>query len=78
MEIQEGVMIGGLYRHYKRGTDYRVICVAVLEADETPCVVYEALYPEAEHRFWIRPVVDFLANVEHEGKQVKRFELLPE
>lgn len=61
------------YRHYKRGTDYRVLCLGVLEANEEPCVVYQSL---ADQKIWIRPVSDFLATVEHEGAQVPRFTYL--
>lgn len=65
---------GEVYRHYKRGGEYKIVCVAVIEATEEPCVVYEALYPNAEHQFWVRPLADFCAEVEHEGRTVPRFE----
>ena len=65
--------VGEVYRHYKRGSEYRIVCVAVMEATEEPCVVYEALYPDAEHRFWVRPLTEFCAEVEHEGRTARRF-----
>ena len=66
--------LSGIYRHYKRGTQYRVHLVALREEDLVPCVVYESLDPGAEHRFWIRPVEDFMATVTDEtGKGVPRF-----
>ncbi len=52
-----------IYKHYKRGSLYRVLCVAMREADLVSCVVYESLDPEAEHRFWIRTVEDFCEEV---------------
>lgn len=64
---------GEIYRHYKRGTTYRITCVAVIEATEEPCLVYEALYPEAEHRFWIRPLAEFCGFVEKDGTHIPRF-----
>lgn len=65
-----------LYKHYKRGTLYRILCVATRESDLEPCVVYESLDPEAEHRFWIRTIEDFCAYVALEdGSMVKRFQL---
>lgn len=67
---------GEVYRHYKRGSEYKVVCLAVIEATEEPCVVYEALYPDAEHRFWVRPLADFCAEVEYEGRLVSRFTLV--
>jgi hypothetical protein len=75
--MEPGVMVGGRYRHYKN-LEYRVVCVALLEATEEPCVVYEALYPNETSRFWIRPVKEFLSEVEVNGKKMKRFELMGE
>lgn len=65
--------LGEVYRHYKRGTSYKIVCLAVLEATEEPCVVYEALDPEVEHRIWVRPLSDFCEQVDFEGKKVPRF-----
>ena len=64
---------GQIYRHYKRQDEYRIVCIAVIEATEEPCVVYEALYPSAKQRYWIRPVTDFCAEVSFEGAVVPRF-----
>lgn len=58
------------YRHYKRGTEYKVLCLGTLEADEVPCVVYQA---HADGHVWIRPVAEFLEEVEYEGRRVPRF-----
>lgn len=64
------------YKHYKRGTLYRIHCLATREADMAPCVVYESLDPEAEHCFWIRTIEDFCAEVAlQDGALVKRFQL---
>ncbi|MBP9762151.1 DUF1653 domain-containing protein [Patescibacteria group bacterium] len=70
---QSSILPGEIYRHYKRGTAYKIVCLAVLEATEEPCVVYEALDLEAEHRVWVRPLNHFCELVNFEGKQVPRF-----
>ena len=64
---------GEIYQHSKRGTTYKILCVAVIEATEELCVVYEALDPGVEHRFWVRPLAEFCSEVEVEGKRVPRF-----
>lgn len=64
---------GQIYRHYKRQDEYRIVCLALMEATEEPCVVYEALYPNAKQRYWIRPVTDFCGEVSFEGAVVPRF-----
>lgn len=65
---------GEIYRHYKRQAEYRIICTAVIEATLTPCVVYEALDPAADHQYWVRPMNDFCAEVELSGGLVPRFQ----
>lgn len=66
-----------VYKHYKRGTLYRILCVATREADLVPCVVCESLHPEAEHRFWTRSIEDFCADVIlDDGTIIKQFVLL--
>lgn len=63
------------FRHYKRGTEYRVLCLGTLEATETPCVVYQSL---ADEHIWIRPVANFIEEVELEGRLVPRFSRISE
>jgi hypothetical protein len=65
---------GEIYRHYKRGGEYKIVCIAVVEATGEKSVVYEALYPDAEERFWIRRLEEFCMDVAWEGKLVARFE----
>lgn len=66
-----------VYKHYKRGTLYRILCIATREADLVPCVVYECLDPEAEHRCWIRSIEDFCADIVlDDGSITKRFALV--
>lgn len=50
-----------LYRHVRTGRVYAVlISNATLEADETSCVVYQAI---DQDRVWIRPSAEF-----HDGR----------
>jgi len=65
----------GRYRHYK-GNDYEVIGIARHSETEEPLVVYRKLY--GDRSLWVRPLDMFLEQVEVEGRQVPRFELLEE
>lgn len=63
----------GIYRHYK-GNDYLVLGTARHSETEQVHVIYRALYEE--HGLWIRPLDMFMELVEHQGKQVNRFQLV--
>lgn len=65
--------IGGEYKHFK-GNKYQVIGVAKDSDTLTDLVVYKALYGEGE--LWVRPVSNFLEEVEVDGKKFKRFEYI--
>lgn len=65
----------GIYKHYKGGV-YKVLGVAKSSEDYSDLVVYEALYDNSMSKLWVRPLEDFLAEVEVEGKKVKRFEFI--
>lgn len=64
------VIVGGYYLHYKQ-RKYKVVTVALREEDNEPCVVYEAEYMPGVT--WIRPLANWLEEVEVDGKRVKRF-----
>jgi hypothetical protein len=66
----EQVTVGAEYEHYK-GTRYKVAAVALIEATNEPCVVYQALY--GDRVTFVRPLEDWLAQVEIEGRSVSRF-----
>lgn len=51
----DDLLLGRIYVHYKGG-HYKLICLADLEADESPMAVYVNLDDE---RFWVRPVAEF-------------------
>ena len=60
----------GRYRHFK-GNDYEVIGVARHTEDESPMVVYRALYGEGG--LWCRPADMWNETVNRNGKTYKRF-----
>lgn len=61
----------GIYRHYKRGTEYRILAVAKDHETFEEQVVYQDI-AEPE-KIWVRPLVMFIEEVEYEGKTVPRF-----
>jgi hypothetical protein len=66
----------GIYRHWK-GKLYLVIgLVRNSVTEEKDTVLYVQLY--GEHEFCVRPLEDFLATVENDGKKVPRFEYVGE
>lgn len=71
-QAEQLVVIGALYSHYKDpGQSYRVINLAVQEADETICVVYQAQY--GSNLIFTRPLYSWVAQVEFNGNLVPRF-----
>lgn len=71
-DIQRDITIGARYVHYK-GADkiYEVTDIAFMEANNTPCVIYKALY--GEQLTFIRPVSSWIESVEWQGTTVPRF-----
>jgi hypothetical protein len=56
------------FRHYKGGI-YELVCVATLESDLSPMIVYRA----ANGSLWIRPEKVFFEMVDVDGVSVQRF-----
>jgi hypothetical protein len=74
----EKIPIGAIFQHYN-GKKYRVLMIGRHSEDLKPYVVYQGLYDcdsFGNCPIWIRPLEMFLENVEKEGKQIKRFELV--
>lgn len=68
----------GKYKHYK-GNFYQVIAVARDSEDLKELVVYRGSYYSKEfgnNPVWVRPLTEFLEEVEFNGKKVKRFEFI--
>ena len=69
------IKVGAKYSHYKDQTKtYEVLDLAVLEADDSVCVLYQAQY--GDHYTFVRPVSNWLETVIVEGEPVPRFSLL--
>lgn len=64
------VRIGARYEHYKK-LAYVVRDIALLEATNEPCVIYQAEY--GEHITFIRPITSWLETVEVNGNTAPRF-----
>ena len=61
----------GRYRHFK-GNEYEVIGIARHSEDESPMVVYKALYGDGG--LWVRPASMWNETITRDGKAFKRFE----
>lgn len=70
------VKIKGVYKHFK-GNYYLVEDIGYDSETTKQCVIYRALYEDS--KLWIRPLDDFLMEVDHKKypgiKQKYRFEL---
>lgn len=69
-EAVKQVAVDGRYMHYKQ-LSYKVLAIALREEDNEPCVIYQAEY--GDRLTWIRPVANWVEDVEVDGKMVKRF-----
>lgn len=68
----------GIYRHSKKGGEYRVLGTAAHSETLEPMVVYEALYENPVSQLWVRPAGMFEELVEINGRKVPRFVLVRE
>ncbi len=63
----------GVYKHYK-GKFYLVLFVAKHSETLEDLVVYVNLYKNDTSQTWVRPLANFIEQIEIEGKKLKRFE----
>ncbi|MEI7513637.1 MAG: DUF1653 domain-containing protein [bacterium] len=63
----------GIYKHSKKGTEYKVHFIAKHSETLEDMVVYEALYNNDMSKFWVRPISMFEEIVEIKGQKVPRF-----
>ena len=63
----------GIYQHYK-GKHYEVIEVVKHSETLERMVVYRALY--GSFKLWVRPLVIFLEEAEHNDMKVPRFKFI--
>lgn len=73
--MSEDTISPGQYRHFKGGL-YQVLGLARHSETRDWHVVYQALY--GEQGLWVRPLVMFTEEVEHEGRRQRRFTRLEE
>lgn len=71
-QAEQQVRVGCVYAHYRNSEQcYKVLAIAVNEATEEPCVVYQALYGDG--LLWVRNASVWCDPVEYEGKIMTRF-----
>lgn len=63
----------GVYKHSKTGNLYKVHGTATHSETLEVLVVYEALYENSVAKFWVRPLANFLEEVEIDGVKQPRF-----
>ena len=72
MTYEEAVktILPGRYRHFK-GREYEVLFIARHSEDESPLVVYRALY--GDYGLWVRPADMWNETVVRDGRTYTRF-----
>jgi hypothetical protein len=68
----------GIYKHSKKGTEYRVIGIAKHSETLEDLVVYEAQYENPVSKLWVRPIGMFEELIKVNGKRVPRFQFVRE
>lgn len=74
------VEIGKIYKHYK-GQKYAVLHLGRDSETTENVVIYEGLYTSEEfgdRPIWVRPVSEFIEEIEKNGKRIQRFALVEE
>lgn len=71
-----GIIIGGIYRHYK-GNKYQVLYAAKHTETGEDLIIYTRLYDPTK-QVWARPASMWNETVVKDGKTYKRFELVEE
>ena len=72
---ENNVEVGGRYKHFKGG-EYGVVGLAYDSDTLEEVVIYETLYESDEFpkgQWWTRPLDDFCATVDRNGKVQPRF-----
>jgi hypothetical protein len=66
------VSVGGFYTHYKNpDKQYKVTEIAILEATDELCVIYQAQY--GEKLTFARPLASWLETIKWQNNLVPRF-----
>lgn len=76
-EAKQKVKVGATYYHYKHPEQlYTLVDVIIIEATDEIGVLYRAEYEPLNGITFMRPIEDFLAEVEVDGKTLPRFTLI--
>jgi len=70
-DAKSKVEIGAKYCHYKNKDNYLVLAIGFLEANDEPCVIYQAQY--GENIIFVRALSVWLEDVEFNNEIVPRF-----
>lgn len=71
IQAQEAVTPGDLFYHYKKpDTHYKVLYIAIQEATEKPCVIYQSLHDKI---IWVRDLDSWQELINSHGTHVTRF-----
>jgi len=74
-EATKKVSIGGIYYHYKNpNRNYKVLHLAVTEADDELSVIYQAQY--GRQLIFVRSLKSWLSDVELDNHVAQRFTLI--
>ena len=76
---QAEVKIGGIYRHFRSGDNYRILGLGLTESNEAPAVIYQRL-DDPNKITWVRPLhgdSGWLTPAVRDGLEVARFQLVP-
>ncbi len=65
----------GKYQHYK-GKEYLVVGIAKHSETLEDLVIYESLYDNETSKLWVRPLRNFLAEVNVDGQILPRFKFI--
>ena len=70
-KAKEEIEIGARYRHSKSGREVTVLHIGLIEDDQEPAVIYQ--HEDGAKIIWVRPVEDFIEEVEVDDEEVPRF-----
>jgi len=74
------VKVGERYKHYK-GDFYEIVGIGRDSETLEEAVIYRGLYNSEKfgnNPVWVRPLREFIEEIEVGGKKIKRFELVKE
>lgn len=71
--MQQLPQAGDYYKHSKKGTLYRIVCIAKHSETLEDMVIYEAQYENELSKCWARPLSMFTDEVEIDGVKRPRF-----